>query len=170
MPLIHRLLRRLDRHVGLPVAQAHCDIPCRIYDPISAQLAALTVVRLVDMIQDLLTHHPQPAGADLAQFMRLVAQKEEHAAKVKDEVRVIWGDYFKAPQFEQVSGVHDLAHQVMLQASRCKQGIARDDALALLALVNRFAQAFWQTKGVATFEAPCPYPPELPVVYPKLGA
>ena len=30
---------------------------------------------------------------------RLVAEKETHAEKVKQEVRVIWGDYFKAPQF-----------------------------------------------------------------------
>lgn len=168
-PMLHQLLSRLDRLLGFPPARAHCDIPCKIYDPISAQLAALTVIRLLDIMQDLTAHHPQLAGEDLAQFMRLVAQKEEHAAKVKDEVRVIWGDYFKAPQFAQVPGVHDLVHQIMLQASKCKQGIAREEGLALLKLVNQFTEAFWLTKGVATFTADCPYPPAQPVVYPKLG-
>lgn len=167
--MLHRLLSRLDRLLGFTQARAHCDIPCRIYDPISAQLAALTVVRLLDLIKDLTDHHPTLGIADQAQFVRLVAQKEEHAAKVKDEVRVIWGDYFKAPQFAQVPAVHDLAHQIMLQASKCKQGVAREDGLELVRLVNRFAEAFWFTKDVATFTADCPYPPGLPVVYPQLA-
>ncbi|EGV29793.1 Superoxide dismutase Ni-type [Thiorhodococcus drewsii AZ1] len=51
--------------------------------------------------------HPQPATADQAQLMRLVAEKERHAEVVKVEVRVVWGDYFKAPPFEQIPGVHD---------------------------------------------------------------
>jgi len=28
--------------------KAHCDVPCRIYDPIIAQIAALGVIRMVD--------------------------------------------------------------------------------------------------------------------------
>ena len=28
-------------------ALAHCDIPCKIYDPIVIQIAALTVVRII---------------------------------------------------------------------------------------------------------------------------
>ena len=32
---------------------AHCDIPCGIYDPHEAQLAAHTVIRMVNLINDL---------------------------------------------------------------------------------------------------------------------
>ncbi|MFL2733206.1 MAG: superoxide dismutase [Ni], partial [Gammaproteobacteria bacterium] len=31
---------------------AHCDIPCKIYDPIVIQIAALTVVRIIDIIEE----------------------------------------------------------------------------------------------------------------------
>ena len=31
---------------------AHCDIPCKIYDPSSAQIAALSVVRLIDIMEE----------------------------------------------------------------------------------------------------------------------
>ena len=35
---------------NLSVAHAHCDIPCKIYDPMVAQVSALSVARLVDLI------------------------------------------------------------------------------------------------------------------------
>ena len=31
-------------------ALAHCDIPCKIYDPMIAQVSALSVARLVDLV------------------------------------------------------------------------------------------------------------------------
>ena len=57
----------------------------------------------------------------------------------------------------------------MLTGSACKQGIDRANGEKLLELVNEFANMFWVTKGVETFTATCPYPPEEQVVYPKLG-
>lgn len=105
---------------------------------------------------------------ELAQLSRLVAEKEAHAAKVKEDVRVIWGDYFKQPQFDQFPDIHNLVHKIMLAASACKQNVGREKGEALLALVNEFAEAFWTTKGVKTFKAVCPYPPAETVVYPKL--
>src|SRR5207247_277757 len=51
--LVDRVFGALD-HVAPPtVAYAHCDIPCGIYDPHAAQLAALTVIRMVQLIQGL---------------------------------------------------------------------------------------------------------------------
>ena len=37
----------------IPTAEAHCDIPCGIYDPISAKIAAQTVHKMVLRIQSL---------------------------------------------------------------------------------------------------------------------
>ncbi len=165
--MIHTLLNRLDQYVKFSHASAHCDIPCKIYDPAPAQISALTVIRMVDMIAEL-GEKGDLSLADQAQLSRLVAQKEEHALKVKEEVRIIWGDYFKQPQFDQVAGMHELVHNIMMQGSKCKQSIDRGMAEELLKLVNQFAEAFWQTKGVATYTATCPYPPSETVVYPKL--
>ena len=165
--MIHQLLSKLHAVSPFPAVSAHCDIPCKIYDPFSAQLAALSVIRFVDLLNEL-AEKETLTFADQAQMSRLVAEKETHAEKVKHEVRVIWGDYFKAPQFEQVPDVHHLVHSIMLKASACKQHISRQPAEELLVLVNQFAIAFWLTKGVETFTATCPYPPAEQVVYPKL--
>ena len=46
--LAGRLVARL---IGLEEAHAHCDVPCGIYDPHAAQIAALTVVRMNQLIE-----------------------------------------------------------------------------------------------------------------------
>ena len=163
----HTLLKGLDSKLGFQRAQAHCDIPCKIYDPISAQLAALSVIRFLDLINEI---DPASASlADQAKLGRLVTEKETHAEKVKHEVRVIWGDYIKAPQKEKYPEIDTLVHSIMLTGSACKQHVGRDNGEKLLALVNEFSAAFWETKGVETYTATCPYPPSMDVVYPKLG-
>ena len=146
-------------------AKAHCDIPCAVYDPGVAQYAALSVVRFLDLIGEM----PEniESKKDLAHLSRLVQQKEEHAIEVKDAVRTIWGDYFKAPQIEAHPDVHDLVHTIMQQASKCKQEISRENGERLLESVNKFAEMFWETKGVATEVVTAPYPPAMDVVRPK---
>lgn len=164
--MYYQLLERLDRRVSLRRVDAHCDVPCAIYDPSTAQLATLSVIRFLDQIAEL---NGNLSLADQARLTRLVREKELHAAKVKEEVRVIWGDYFKQPQFEAFPDMHDLVHRIMLAGSACKQSIERANGEQLLALVNEFASAFWTTKGVETYTATCPYPPAESVVYPRLG-
>src|SRR6266568_4630415 len=91
-------LRAVDRISVPDVAEAHCDIPCGIYDPHLMQVAALTVVRMNQMINDL----APPASMEKAdrdkymhQLVRLTHIKEEHAELVKHETRIIRGDFFK---------------------------------------------------------------------------
>ncbi len=164
---MYKFVQKLDAWFGFSSAAAHCDIPCKIYDPIVAQLAALSVIRFTDLINEL--DADNLSLQDQAKLSRLVVEKEVHAAKVKDEVRVIWGDYIKAPQKEQFPAIDELVHNIMLTGSACKQTISRESGEKLLELVNEFASAFWATKGVDTYSAECPYPPALQVVYPKLG-
>ena len=148
---------------------AHCDIPCKIYDPSAAQVCALTMIRLIDLANEI-TAKAEQSVEDRFQLIRLSTEKEQHGVKLKEEVRIIWGDYFKAPQIESHPNIHKLVHNIMMQASKTKQHMSRDIAEELLTLVNEFSDIFWQTKQVSTYKAICPYPPALPVVYPQLNA
>ncbi|WP_016955748.1 superoxide dismutase, Ni [Catenovulum agarivorans] len=167
--MLHNLLNKLDAKNAFESVSAHCDIPCKIYDPSTAQIAVLTMIRMVDLLEELNAKDSLTAN-EQAQFVRLVMQKEEHGVKVKEEVRVIWGDYIKQPQIDQFPHVHELVHSINLAASKAKQHIDKAATLDLLDKVNQFAEIFWQSKGVATFTAECPYPPAQQVVYPKLDA
>ncbi|PID73391.1 MAG: superoxide dismutase, Ni [Desulfobacterales bacterium] len=166
--MLHALLEGLNRIRPFPEASAHCDIPCGIYDPAPAQISALTVIRMVDLIEELQGKDALTI-ADQARLIRLVNQKEEHALQIKEEIRTIWGDFFKTPQFEKVPNTHELVHNIMMQGSKCRQDVDRAMAVELLNLVNQFAEAFWLVKGVETYTAVCPYPPSEKVVYPRLG-
>jgi|TARA_R110002072_G_scaffold49277_33_gene134063 nickel superoxide dismutase len=163
--MLHNLISKLDKN-SVESAAAHCDVPCKIYDPSMIIVPALTVVRMLDIMAELADRPMDLATVNT--LSRAVAQKEEHAAAVKHQTVVIWGDYFKAPQFEQFPNASELVHSIMLQASKCKVGTDRNDGVELVNLVNQFVEMFWATKNVKTKRAVSPYPPALEVVYPDL--
>jgi nickel superoxide dismutase len=144
--------------------KAHCDVPCGIYDPSAAQIAALSVVRMVDLMNaaenDGLQYHNDMA--------RYVAVKESEAIKCKEEIRIIWGDFIKPPQIAEYPEIHTIVHNIMMLGGAAKQHASRDKAMALLAEVNKFAEIFWKIKGVKTKVVKSPYAPNEDVVYPDL--
>ncbi|MGL1956041.1 MAG: superoxide dismutase, Ni [Colwellia sp.] len=165
--MFYNLINKLDEKFHFSTVSAHCDIPCKIYDPITAQISALTMIRMVDLLNEL-NEKSELSANDHAQFSRLVAQKESHGKKVKEEIMIIWGDFIKAPQLEKFPELDRLVHSIMLVSSNAKQHINKATSLDLLDKVNRFAEIFWQCKGFETYTATCPYPPEQIVVYPTL--
>ena len=147
-------------------AYAHCDIPCKIYDPAVSLVAALSVVRLTDIL--LLEIDDLSSLDSQSKLARVVVQKEDEAQKVKDEVNIIWGDYFKEPQLEAFPETHEIVHVIMRLGSKCKQEVSREAAEELLRELNRFVDVFWKTKDIETKTVIAPYPPSLPMVVPIL--
>lgn len=148
---------------------AHCDIPCGIYDPHAAQLAAHTIIRMTQLIQDL---HKEADTDDaqklfVHQMTRYTSVKEDHTEIVKREIRIIWGDYFKPEHLKQYPELNDLVYQSMKLASKARQGIDMESAKKLLETVQKFAEIFWKTKGRETVRIKSPYPTEGEMVLPK---
>ena len=98
------------------VAHAHCDVPCGIYDPAGAQLAARTVARMVELIGQMDTSDNSAANRN--KFVRCVTVKEQHAELVKREVQVIWSDYFKPEHLAKVPDLHDQVWKLLKLASK----------------------------------------------------
>ncbi|MCI0889386.1 MAG: superoxide dismutase, Ni [Chloroflexi bacterium] len=156
--LVRSSLRLLDRLSPPQKVSAHCDIPCGIYDPGLAQIAAQTVVRMHQLIEGL--ERPGP-DADAATFnayansmSRYIATKEEHAELCKQEVRIIWADYFKPEHLEDHPELHTKVWDILKLGSKVRQTVDAAAADDLLAAVQQFAEAFWATKGVATRRGP----------------
>ena len=166
--MIYRFIKMLDTRFGIEQVKAHCDIPCGIYDPITAQIAALTVVRMIDLMTDLENKHPE-GGLEMQNSVgRYVASKEEHAEKAKHEIRVIWGDYIKSQHVEKKPKLHELVHKIMALGSKSRQTADRETAVQFVEAINEFAEIFWETKGIAVKRAKAPYPPALEMIYPDL--
>ena len=167
--MLHKLVKNLDEKFQFDSADAHCDIPCGIYDPHQAQIGALTVIRMIDLID----HHVNEAekmsrGDFYNSVARYIAVKEEHAELTKHEIRVIWGDFVKAAHIEQYPQLHELVHKIMGLGSKARQTIDREAALALLEAVNEFAEIFWQIKGINTKRVKAPYSVTEEIVVPEL--
>ncbi|TMA06501.1 MAG: superoxide dismutase, Ni [Methanobacteriota archaeon] len=161
MSLLYSLARALDRFSPAPVAYAHCDIPCGIYDPHHAQMAAHTVVRMIDLINQLEKPGPNATPEQRqeynAKLARYVFVKEQHAEIAKSEVRILWGDYFKPDHLKTFPDLHDLVWKAL------KSGSNED----LLKATNDIASIYWKTKGLETITVKAPYPTERQTVYPK---
>lgn len=155
--LVSRSLRALDRVSAPATAHAHCDIPCGIYDPHFAQIAALSCIRMNQLIDalEMPAEGDKTARAKYANSLaRYVAVKEEHAEIVKREVRVIWGDYFKPEHTEKYKDLHALTWNIMKGAGKVRQEVNMQAAEQLLANLHTFAETFWDSKGVATKKQP----------------
>ena len=78
MGMLNAIIGRIDRVVGFEVAYAHCDVPCGIYDPHAAQVAAHTVVRMDMLIADATKNATGAQSAeDRNKFNRYIMVKEE---------------------------------------------------------------------------------------------
>ena len=165
------VLRLVDK-VFLPqTVFAHCDVPCGIYDPHLAQVAAHTVLRMTNMIDELQASSPEPPFEErkriISQISRLTKVKEEHAELVKHEIRVIWGDYLKDEHLKQHKAIHQLVFKIMKQASVARQNVDIKAANELLRMVQMFAEIFWETKGRKVQKVKSGYPTEGEIVLPK---
>ena len=162
------IIEKIDRKFHFPIAKAHCDIPCGIYDPIIAQISALTIVRMVDLVNENEAKNPGKDTIYHNNLIRYVNVKEEHAEKVKQEIRIIWGDFIKPQHLEGNPEIHLLVQKIMQLGSKCRQTTDKDSALQLVEALNQFAEIFWKIKGISTKKAKAPYAPNLELVYPNL--
>jgi len=173
MSLLHALLRASDRMVPARIAYAHCDIPCGIYDPHHAQMAAHTVIRMNMLIKEL----QKPSAGDSREkheeyhhkLDRYALVKEQHAELAKHEVRILWGDYFKPEHAQKYPELHDLVWRALKAGSKARQEINLQAAEDLLKTTNEIARIFWDTRGLPTLKVKAPYPTDRELVVPKLG-
>ena len=143
---ISSILKRLPAKKAL----AHCDGPCGVYDPASARIAAEAVL---SMTKKLIALVP-PAGSDAIAwatynntFSRFVAVKEEQAQETKEELLILWTDYFKPEHLAAFPDLHDTFWKAAKLCSACKVNIDQGKAEELMAAVEKIHNMFWTSKG-----------------------
>ena len=163
--MFHRIASQLA--ADAPVADAHCDVPCGIYDMRIAQYYAVSALRQLDILNQAESKEYSPLMLAM-QISRNTSTKEEMAEKCKHAVRVIWGDFMKGDKLEKHPEASEIAHKIMLAASAVKQDLHRSDGEKLVELCNDFAEIFWKMKGFDTHRVITPYEPKVEVVEPVL--
>ena len=133
-----------------PEVHAHCDGPCGVYDPSAARINAEAVLSMTKKILDL----EVPASGDKAgaiayqnTLSRFIAIKEDQAQKTKEELLILWTDYFKPVHLEQYPDLHDTFWKAAKLCSACKVEVSLDHANELMDAVQKIHQMFWATKN-----------------------
>jgi len=133
--MLYSFFSFLNRIIPAREVFAHCDIPCGIYTPEPARTAARTVVRMIEKLQE-------TDSGDIHGISRFTAVKEEHAQKCKQELLILWTDYFKPEHLELFPNLHETFWQAAKLCSKNKQEINMESAQALKTVVDEIADMF----------------------------
>lgn len=128
---------------------AHCDIPCGIYEATPAQIAAKTVLKMVEQLNELkMTDHSDKNARlqYLNSVSRRIAIKEEHAQLCKKELEILWSDFFKPEHLEKFPNLHDTFWQAIKLCSKNKQEVNEETAQKLVEAVDEVAKMFYEAR------------------------
>ena len=148
--MLDKLIREFRQNNPAPQAEAHCDGPCGVYDPASARIAAEAVLSMSKKLSALTVPDSNDAAAwahYLNHFSRYVAIKEQQAHLAKEEVLVLWTDFFKPVHLEAHPNLHTLIWETTKLASAAKQGVNVAAAEQFLGNIQQIHDIFWAIKG-----------------------
>ena len=121
------------------VVDAHCDVPCGIYDPEQARIEAESCLRIIEKYE---------ANEDPVFRQRCIIIKERQADVAKHHIDVLWHDYFKPEHLEQFPDLHDVCWKAAKQASKVKHTVDAGAARELLGLIDRIDEMWKATGGL----------------------
>jgi nickel superoxide dismutase len=131
-------LRSLHPLRPLTVVDAHCDVPCGVYNPAQARIEAESVHQIAVKYQD---------SDDEVFRQRCVQIKEERADLVKHHLWILWTDYFKPNHLDDYPQLHQLFWEATKAAGEAKKTMDPKAGEDLLEQVDEIADIFWATKG-----------------------
>lgn len=117
---------------------AHCDLPCGVYDPAQARIEAESVHEILKKYQDL---HDEDRW-------RAVFIKEQRLDLVKHHLWVLWTDYFKPEHLDDHPDLHDIFWKATKQAGSVKKSVDPAQSQKLLDMIDEIAEIFSATKKV----------------------
>lgn len=124
---------------------AHCDVPCGIYETDTMTHAVATCKRMVEKYIEIgKVDDESPESMNIA--IRCVITKEEYAQKCKDELYLLWSDYFKAEHLDKFPDLHDIFWQATKQCSKVKQTMSIDECSKLAEIVHEISHMFSDSK------------------------
>ena len=142
--------RFLLSRAEVSTAEAHCDGPCGVYDPASIRIAAEAAVSMTKKMAALeapTDGDSKAMAAYLNTMSRYASIKEEQAHLAKEEMLVLWTDYFKPDHLEQFPNLHDVFWKATKLCSAVKQEVSLEHAEELMASVKEIHDMFWGSKN-----------------------
>ena len=158
------MLGKFFNLLPLNTAYAHCDIPCGIYDPHNAQMAAHTVIRMTQFLGEIKRKDETKAEHDI---MRVTHVKEEHSNILEEELLTLRYDYFKEEHLKEFPDLVNSFPKALESITKARTGIDMGAAKETLENVMQIAEIFYKSKGLQSQRVKAPYPTGLDIVVQK---
>ncbi|MFC7335558.1 superoxide dismutase [Ni] [Haloferula chungangensis] len=128
-----------------PIAEAHCQIPCGIYDDDNVIQSMHTDSETITKACAQIVELQKDPKTNAQQIVRWVTNKESHAQAVQEKVlNYFLAQRLKADQPDEETYMKNLklCHQVIVTAMACKQSTDAANAEKLHDLLVEFQKAF----------------------------
>ena len=118
--------------------EAHCDLPCGIYDPEQARIEAESVYNIIKKYND---------SKDDVYRQRAIIIKEERAELAKHHLDVLWSDWYKPEKHDaKFPQLKDALKSAVSQGSKVKSSVDLNEAQKFLDLIDAVDQ-IWKSAG-----------------------
>ena len=144
------LLRFIDQIQPPKKVHAHCDVPCGVYESDSALWAVETCQKLVEKLLVLeapATGNKQAVLEYQNTVTRAILVKEEYAQICKEQLLILWTDYFKSEHLAKWPDLHDKIWKATKQCSIVKRTVSLEEVKKLRTLVEEIAAVFKSSKS-----------------------
>ena len=146
MSVTQRFTQLVDRVVGIEPIYAHCDVPCGIYDPHLAGVSAKTVHTMNQKVSALPLPGPSAPPQEHLEYrntlVRMVQTKEAHAQLCKQELLILWTDYFKPENAGPFPDLHETFWKAAKLCSYNKQHVDLAKSQELMDAVAKISDMF----------------------------
>lgn len=118
--------------------EAHCDLPCGIYDPEQARIEAESVYNIIKKYND---------SKDDVYRQRAIVIKERQADLAKHHIDVLWSDWYKPEKHDaKFPQLKDALKSAVSQGSKVKGSVDLTEAQKFLDLIDQVNQ-IWEKAG-----------------------
>ena len=124
---------------------AHCDGPCGHYETDTLMNSALTCQKVIAKVLAL-----EESGSDniqdKQQYVRYTMIKEEHAQICKQQIYILWSDYFKAIHYEKYPDLTQRLYKMAQICSQIKQTLDLELVIELIRQIASLNEIFRETQ------------------------
>ncbi len=141
----------MDRWLRIEPVYAHCDVPCGIYDPHQAAVAAKTVYTMAKKMTDLPVPGASAQPSEVLEYrntiVRMTQTKETHVQLCKQELLILWTDYFKPEHLPMFPDLHETFWKAAKLCSYNKQHVDVAKAQELMDTVAKISELFQKAEA-----------------------
>ena len=136
-------MKNIIRKLKPEIALAHCDIPCGVYETDTIQHGIKTVKAMTEKI---LALEGKTDIQSLNTITRMIQTKEEWAQKIKQEILILWTDYFKPDHLAINPELHEKVWNATKTCSQIKREVNMEAVEKLTQQAKEITDFFDSTK------------------------